>query len=101
MQLLRVVLLEVGGVLFREGGLVGGQFVERKDRIRGAYGDAASAIDALVGVDEQLGNGVCAFLIAHGMNCIGGTLWRTEEVLYACIGDNVGHNLLAFKFWAD
>ena len=90
-------LLEVRGVLLRECRFVGGEFVDGEDRIRGAHRDAVAAVDALVGIDEQLRHRVCAGLIARGMNRVSGTLRRAQKILHTCIGNYIRHGLAHFQ----
>src|ERR1035437_5604117 len=91
------ILLEVRCVLLREADLVVRQFVDGEDCARRADRDAVSAVDALVGIDEQLGPRVRAGLIAHGMNRTGGTLRRTQKILLTRIGNYIRHGFAHFQ----
>ena len=94
----QAVLVEVCGVLLREIRLVGRELVDGEDGIRRADRDAVAAVDALVGIDKQLGHRVCAGLIAHGMDRGGSTLRRTQKILLTRIGNYIRHGLARFQW---
>jgi len=84
-------LIEVGAVLFGELGLVGGEVGFGKDRVLSADAGAVPAVDALVGIDEDLrdsAGGRVGFLRRDGG---GGALGDTNEVFGACVGYDVSH----------
>jgi hypothetical protein len=88
----RLLAREVRCVGGDELALLGRDFVEWEDRIRGADGDAGAAVDALGGIDVYLGGGFEPGLVVSGMDAIDGTGLDAQLVLDAVIGDYVGHD---------
>ena len=85
-------MFEEGSVAFDEGLLVVGDFVFGVDGIRGADGDARAAVDALHRVDKELSRFFETGLILLGVDAVGGANIDAEGILYAGIGDYVGHD---------
>jgi hypothetical protein len=72
--------------------LVHGQIVDGKDRILCADSDAVSAVDAFIGMDEDLGDGSRSGIVDRGRNGSGGAFCYTNEVQCASIGDDISHD---------
>jgi hypothetical protein len=67
-------------------------FVEWEDRIRRADREAGAAVDALGGIDVDLGGGFEPRLVVSGMDAVDGTGLYAQLVLDAVIGDYEGHD---------
>src|SRR5215831_19537175 len=82
-------LLEVRPVLLGKISLVGGQLGFGEDGVLGADAGAVSAIDAFIGIDEDLGNRAGGLIRGLRRDGRGSALGNTSEILNACIGYNV------------
>ena len=91
----QLALLEIGSVLLGEVRFVFGQAVDGKDGILRANFGAVSAVDALVGVDEDLGNRTGGRIARQGRDGGGGTLVHANKILGAGIGNYVSHKNLS------
>jgi hypothetical protein len=87
-------LVEIRLVQCGEVGLVGGQVVDWKDCVLGADVGAVAAVDALVGVDEDLGDGAGSRVTGYGRNGGGGTLRNANKILGTTIGDDISHKMM-------
>ena len=83
--------VEVGAVFFGEVGFVGGQIGFCKDGVLGADAGAVSAVDALIWIDIDLGDGAGGRVGLLRGDGGGGALGYTDEVFGARIGDDVSH----------
>src|SRR4051794_23713663 len=82
-----IVLVEEGAVLVGKLCLAVGKIGLRKYRFLSAEIGAASAINALVGVDEDLGNAVRAGVALHRCNGRRGALRHADKILDARVRD--------------
>jgi hypothetical protein len=85
-------LLEVSSVIGCEMRLVGRQIVLGKDRVLRAEIRAVAAVNALVGIDEYLGDGSGLRVARLGRDGGCGALRDADKVLDAGIGNYVGHD---------
>ena len=76
--------------------LVGGNFIEHKDRVRRANRHAGAAIDAAVGVNVKLGCRFKALLVLFRVNTISRAGFDAEFVFGAGVGNNVCHDCARF-----
>src|SRR5579863_3945523 len=86
-----VELVEVGAILRGEFGLVGGQVGFGENGILLAQIGAVATVDALVGVDEYLGDGSRLGIAFSGRNGGGGAISHADEILDARIGHYISH----------
>jgi hypothetical protein len=68
------------------------QFVDGVDGIGGTNRHAGSAVNATLGVDEQLGRGLEARVVFLRMNAVGGADVDTKEIFDAGVGNHIGHD---------
>src|SRR5579863_2611174 len=88
-------LLEVGAIDFGEMRLVHRQVVLRIDGVLGANFCAVAAVNALIGIDENLGDNACAWIFYLGGNGRSGALGHADKILGACVGNYISHNKYA------
>ncbi len=84
-------LVEIGLVLPGKLRLVHRKFIHGKDRILLADAGAVSAVDALIGIDEQLGYAPGSRIVRRRRDGRGGTLHRTNKILDTGIGNYISH----------
>jgi hypothetical protein len=87
-----LLLAEICLVLRDEFSLVCGQFIFGEDGVLFANIRAVATVDAIVGVDIDLGNGSCGSVTICGRNGSGGTIRYASEVLDAGICNYISHN---------
>jgi len=86
-----MVLVEEAAVFVGKLCLAGGKIGLRKYRVLGAEIGAAPTINALVGVDEDLGNAVRARVALHRRNGRRGALCHADKILDARVRDYISH----------
>src|SRR4051794_40360980 len=87
-------LVEEGPVLVGELRLVGGKIGLGEDRVLSAEIGAAAAINAFVGVDEDLGNAVGAGIALQRRDGRRGALRHADKILDARVRHYVSHKTL-------
>jgi hypothetical protein len=83
--------LEVCAVLFREVGLVGGQISFRVDRVLSTDARAISAVDALIGIDVDLGDAPSGVISGLRRDGGGSAFGNADKILDLGIGYDVSH----------
>jgi hypothetical protein len=83
--------LVVRGVGLDELLLLRRNFVEREDRVRRAHGNAGAAVNAVRGVDVQVGDVVKPRLVLARMDAVHGTNLDAFFVFGASVYDDVSH----------
>ena len=84
-------LVEVGLVGLGEMFFAGWKVFDREDGVLRAYICAVAAIDALVGIDEELGDGGGIGVVNRRGDGSGGALGDTNKILGTGIGNHVRH----------
>src|SRR3954447_1963965 len=84
-------LIEEGAILRGEFRLGGGKVGLGEDSVLSAEIGATAAIDAIIGVDEYLGNAIGTGVALHRSNGRGGTFRHADKILDARIRYHVCH----------
>jgi hypothetical protein len=85
-------LVEICLVLLRKVRLFRRQIVGGEDGVLGAEFGAVSAIDALIGIDKNLGDGSSGRIVCRWRNGSGGALRYAYKILGTGIGNYVSHD---------